>query len=210
VIGTFKAGERVRYGDHGIPAVVVGTTRSRVIIRLFEGDGRRVVKRVCAYRLHREGDGYAQKPIFDTRGLSMTATRGHREGAQLALLGDQFAPTDEPREPNREQVAKVFAHWQAATGRTDTHLDAKRKGKITRALASYPLADVLDAVAGWRQDPFYCGENDRSRPYNELTMLLRDAEHIERFRDMQRAGPVQRRRTPRQQASDVRRRIALG
>jgi hypothetical protein len=201
----FRAGERVLYGEAGTPAMVVGATEARVLVRLAEG----AIRRVRPHRLHRGEGAMLSTPNYNARGLSMTATRGQREGAQMALLGDQWAPP-EPREASREQIASVFAHWQAATGKTDTHLDEKRRTKIRRALGHYPVEDVIAAVTGWRNDPFYCGENDRGRAYNELTMLLRDAEHIERFRDMARNGPVRRPRTARQAASDVRRRIALG
>ena len=53
-------------------------------------------------------------------------------------------------------------------------------------MKAHPGEDVLDAVVGWRHDPFYCGENDRGRAFNDLGLLLRDAEHVERFRDLAR------------------------
>jgi hypothetical protein len=38
-------------------------------------------------------------------------------------------------------------------------------------------------------DPFNRGENDRGRAYNDLGLILRDAAHIEYFRDLCRNGP---------------------
>lgn len=110
------------------------------------------------------------------------------------------------------QTQQVFAAWQEATGRQGTRLDTKRATKIRLALSMYPLADILDAVRGWQNDPFYCGQNDRQRPYNELTLLLRDAEHIERFRDMARAPSVQRvgQKAARSQNGDLWSRLAQG
>jgi hypothetical protein len=86
-------------------------------------------------------------------------------------------------------VQAVFDAWIAATGRTgQTQLDDKRRRIITRALKSHGLDDCLDAVTGWRHDPHNRGENDRGRPYNDIGLLLRDSEHIERFRDLQRGA----------------------
>ncbi|HEX9992494.1 MAG TPA: hypothetical protein VGB14_06180 [Acidimicrobiales bacterium] len=86
-------------------------------------------------------------------------------------------------------VTAVFDAWRDATGHHRAVLDSKRTATILKALRLYPLEDVLDAVKGWRHDPHNRGENDRGRPYNDITLLLRDAEHIERFRDLERGHP---------------------
>jgi hypothetical protein len=80
----------------------------------------------------------------------------------------------------------VFLAWQLATGKQRTKLDLKRKRLIAAALKLYELDDVCDAVRGWRHDAFYRGENDRGKAYTELSVLLRDADHIEYFRDLER------------------------
>jgi len=97
--------------------------------------------------------------------------------------------TNEPHQIEEvDEVRVVFNAWVKATEKhpTRTRLDDKRRRVITRALAAHPVEDVLDAVVGWRHEPFYCGENDRGRPFNDLGLLLRDAEHVERFRDLVR------------------------
>jgi hypothetical protein len=86
-------------------------------------------------------------------------------------------------------VELVFAAWQEATGHTRSRLDDKRKRVITKALAAYPLDDVCDAVRGWRHSPHHRGENDRRTVYDDLGLLLRDAAHIEKFRDLEQHGP---------------------
>ena len=64
--------------------------------------------------------------------------------------------------------------------------DAKRQRIIRRALKTHPVADLLDAVQGWQHSPHHRGENDSGTVYNDLGLLLRDAEHIEKFRDLER------------------------
>jgi hypothetical protein len=88
----------------------------------------------------------------------------------------------------------VFEAWQQATGKTRAKLDDKRRRVIARALKAFPLDDVLDAVRGWRNDPW----TERPR-YNDLALLLRDADHIEKFRDLWRDGPPTPALAPRQQ-----------
>jgi hypothetical protein len=90
---------------------------------------------------------------------------------------------------DQSDVKQVFDAWIEATGRTGaTVLSDKRRRLIRTALAAYSLADVLDAVRGWRKSPHHRGENPHGTIYNNLELLLRDAEHIERFRDLQREG----------------------
>jgi len=53
-------------------------------------------------------------------------------------------------------------------------------------LQAYSLEDVLAAVDGWRFIAHNRGENEQQRKFNDLELLLRDAQHIERFRDAKR------------------------
>lgn len=88
-----------------------------------------------------------------------------------------------------DQVKQVFDMWINSTGRTaQTKLDPKRRRRIVAGLSSHGLQDCLDAVCGWEKSPFHRGENTDGTKHNEIELLLRDAAHIEKFRDLQR-GP---------------------
>lgn len=83
----------------------------------------------------------------------------------------------------------VFDAWVQAAQRTGrTVMTPKRRRIIRAALAVYPLDEVLDAVRGWRHSEFHCGANRERKVYNEIELLLRDAEHIEQFRDLEQQG----------------------
>lgn len=114
--------------------------------------------------------------------------------ASLALV-----PTNgsSPSATGRPDVQAVFDAWRDSTGKHKAKLDAKRRRRITNALSTYPLEDVLDAVRGWRNSPHHRGENNRGTVYNSLDLLLRDAERIEHFRDLERDGPTRSRQQPR-------------
>ena len=80
-------------------------------------------------------------------------------------------------------VQQVFAAWKAAGGLNGrAKLTADRAGKIkARRRDGYPLEDLLDAVRGiWAC--VWNVEHGRT----DLALALRDAEHLERFRDIYR------------------------
>ena len=92
-----------------------------------------------------------------------------------------------PARGQQSDIERVFDTWVEATGkrRGATVLTKDRSDLIKRRLEQYPVGDLLAAVVGWRHDPHNRGENDRHRPYNDLKLILRDADHIERFRDLE-------------------------
>lgn len=135
------------------------------------------VNRTNLYRVVRVQPGGGRKDTA-TRGRKDTATGGRKDAAQTKTI-DRDSPTE---------IRQVFEAWLEAVGKDPdkSKLDDKRRRLIRRALDAYPVDDVLDAVRGWKQSAFHRGHNERGKVYNDLGLLLRDAEHIERFRDMQR------------------------
>lgn len=98
---------------------------------------------------------------------------------------------DDGTKPIHPRV-EVFNAWVNATGRTTgrTKLDAKRQRLIDAALKSYSLDEVLSAVRGWQFSKWHCGQNPGGKIHNDLELLLRDAKHIEQFRDFAPTAPV--------------------
>ncbi|MCZ4492709.1 MAG: replication protein domain protein [Conexibacter sp.] len=116
-------------------------------------------------------------------------TTGRVNMTRRTIKGEQRTTTENPPTPRggNSEVDQVFAAWIEATGKTDrTVLDPKRRRLIVAGLASHGLADLLDTVVGWRHSRHHRGENADKRPYNDLGLLLRNAENIEKFRDMER------------------------
>lgn len=136
--------------------------------------------RPIAARLRAQTRGNA-RPRGDTYPLTQDQEKETR--GELRLVEPETRATD--------AVARVFDAWRESTGHARARLDEKRRLLIGRALRDYPVEEVLAAVRGWEAVPFNRGENPDGRVYNDLGLLLRDAEHIERFRDA--AGtPVRR------------------
>ena len=80
------------------------------------------------------------------------------------------------------------AAWQAATGKTRAIFDEKRRRLINARLKDYTADELCLAVAGWKNSPFHRGQNPGGKVYNDLGLLLRDAEHVEQFRDLAQRG----------------------
>jgi len=83
----------------------------------------------------------------------------------------------------------VFNTWLESTGKQAgrTMLDKKRAARIKWALKNYELVDVLDAVRGWKRSTFHAGQNEHGKVYNDLTLLLRNSDRLEYFRDCWRS-----------------------
>jgi len=81
-------------------------------------------------------------------------------------------------------IERVFDTWKRVTNHPRAQLNWARRTLIARAIVDFGVDGAIEAVQGWRYDPFYSGQ--RGRPRNQLELLLRDAQHIERFRDLYR------------------------
>lgn len=120
------------------------------------------------------------------RGGRTDAPRGGGKGAPVTRTNNEQEPMEQ------EPITQVFDAWLVATGKDPkrTKLDSRRRTAIRWALSQYPLEDALLAVEGWKNVPFFRGENSANRPYNELTLLFRDATRFEFFRDQAKKAPI--------------------
>lgn len=82
-------------------------------------------------------------------------------------------------------IQKVFQHWVDTMQKTArAKLDTNRRYRIQRALDAYGLDDTMNAITGCSLSEFHMGHNRRRKVYNELTLILRNSEKIERFLDV--------------------------
>ncbi|HLH47393.1 MAG TPA: hypothetical protein VKV25_09550 [Acidimicrobiales bacterium] len=86
-----------------------------------------------------------------------------------------------------ENIQAVFDAWRHHTGHERALLDDRRRKAIVKALASYEVEDLVDACEGVTYHPWNSGRTTpNGRRYDSIELVLRDAEHIERFRDLAR------------------------
>ncbi|HHF7367435.1 TPA: hypothetical protein ACPSKY_002568 [Legionella bozemanae] len=76
----------------------------------------------------------------------------------------------------------IFEYWQAVMNHPKAKLDHKRKRIITQAFKSgYSTEDLKQAIDGCANTPYNMGKNDAGQIYDDISLILRDADHIERF-----------------------------
>ena len=82
-----------------------------------------------------------------------------------------------------EQIETVFQHWVTVikSGNKLCRLDQARAYVIARAILDYGVDTCVLAVSGCARSPFHMGENSRKKTYNDLTLIFRDADHVEKF-----------------------------
>lgn len=61
-------------------------------------------------------------------------------------------------------------------------LDTKRRRLIQARLEDgYSAEQLCTAIRGCHTDAWYMGENDRGKRYCDIALILRDADHVDRF-----------------------------
>lgn len=77
---------------------------------------------------------------------------------------------------------EIFQHWQTVMNHPRAKFDTKRQRAIKNSLKlGYSISDLKQAIDGCANNPFNMGQNDRQQVYDYITLIFRDAEHIERF-----------------------------
>jgi hypothetical protein len=77
---------------------------------------------------------------------------------------------------------QLFNYWQRTMNHPRAILDKKRQRAIEQALKQgYTIPELQKAIDGCKKTPFNMGKNDRQQIYDDITLIFRDAEHIERF-----------------------------
>lgn len=81
-----------------------------------------------------------------------------------------------------EEVAQVFEHWKIIMGHSRARLDVARAKVIkTRLKDGYSVEDLCLAIDGCCASAFHMGENDRQMVYDSIALILRDADHVDKF-----------------------------
>lgn len=105
--------------------------------------------------------------------------------------------TTETTQRLQDNVKSVFAYWQEKTKHPGAILDAKRKAALTRAMKlGYTAEQLRSAVDGCLKSAWHQGDNPDGKTYDAITLISRDAEHIEKFIGYSKSPPKARQNTP--------------
>lgn len=81
-----------------------------------------------------------------------------------------------------EAIEHIFERWKVTMGHPRARLDAKREKAIRAMLAvGYSVEDLELAIFGCSVSPFHQGQNDRGTKFEDIGLIFRDAEHVDKF-----------------------------
>lgn len=88
--------------------------------------------------------------------------------------------------PDGDVVETIFAYWQKVMASPRAQLDDKRRKAIKAALKLYDPRQLCEAVLGCSKSEFHMarGKFAGNNKQNGLGLILRDAEHIDKFIEM--------------------------
>lgn len=87
----------------------------------------------------------------------------------------------------RDMAYRVYRYWCKVMEKDPkkTKFTDKRKACVkARIKAGYSIEDMCLAVDGCKSSDFHMGDNDRDRTYNDLTLIFRNDDKLEEFREM--------------------------
>lgn len=107
----------------------------------------------------------------------MTKPRGP---AEMAAEWNQLNPD------RTQDVQALFDLWVThyRTNAKAVRLGPKRERKIQMALDSHGYDTCRAAILGIQHSDFHMGRNRQRKRYDEISLILRDEEHIERFAEL--------------------------
>jgi hypothetical protein len=102
-----------------------------------------------------------------------------------------FEPEQPPLVKSQTAAEVVFEHWRGAMRKNARAVlsDERRKAVEARIAEGFAISDLKLAVDGCAKSPWHMGENkDRTR-YDDLELICRNAQNVERFRAMAQGPP---------------------
>ncbi len=85
---------------------------------------------------------------------------------------------------SNHDINAVYEYWCEVMrpGKTRVpSLDAKRSLKVASAIADYGVQECRRAIDGCAVSDFHMGRNKQKKRYDDLELIFRDQDHIERF-----------------------------
>lgn len=176
--------------DDDAPALIDGWLKEledeECIVRYTSGKQSYV--QLCNWLVHQKIDKPSKSkiPAFDESSRTLANPREVSSEEGIKDQGEEGKGSEEHVErrvasPDRDVVAEVFAYWQKTMASPKSVLDDKRRKAIKGALKLYEPRQVCEAILGCSRSAWHMGENDRRQKFNGLDLILRDAEHIDKF-----------------------------
>lgn len=86
---------------------------------------------------------------------------------------------------SKDAIQIVFDHWVTIMGkRKNSVLNHLRSQSIGAAIYDYGVEDCKKAIEGCKFSDWHMGRNPQNRVYNDIELILRGPQQIDRFLDL--------------------------
>jgi len=121
------------------------------------------------------------QPIDEPSATEWKGVEG--SGKEVNICEVETSPVRDSDAPSTSaSTQELFKYWQETMNHPKAKLDKKRKGVIQKALKlGFSIDELKQAISGCLRTPYNMGQNDSGQVYDDISLILRDAEHIERF-----------------------------
>lgn len=95
------------------------------------------------------------------------------------------------KETLKENIYVVFEFWKTTFSSPKTVLTEKRKKKIQARLEQgYSVEDIKLAILNCSKSDYHMGKNERGTVYNDIELICREPEKLDRFMSMSSPVPA--------------------
>jgi hypothetical protein len=152
-------------------------------------------------RIPAAGGGRRRPKTADVR----TAARNHN----LTLPSPLPSPSPDPlnnrllsADADLAPKVRVFHRWREVTGHVDAKFTPKRERAVEGRLAQgYTVEQLFEAISGCKASPFHQGKNENGTVFDDLELICRNGEKVEKFLAIARQAPQQTRDESIEQAA---------
>ncbi len=104
---------------------------------------------------------------------------------KLLTTNQELETNKEPMSSKPDTVVEIFDYWkEVMQKKANTTLSTKRKTKIKQRLKDgYSIEEIKQAIFNCSNTPHNMGINDRNQKFDDIELICRSAENLERFRD---------------------------
>jgi hypothetical protein len=122
--------------------------------------------------------------LRDLQAAGLAVSTTDPPGWRIRELDVKVGKAKKPVAPvTQEMAARIKLVWDGYVeimAKPRARLDDKRRGLIRRALeVPYTCEELVQAIIGYTFSPFHMGDNDKKKRWDDIELLLRDAQHID-------------------------------
>jgi len=121
--------------------------------------------------------------LRDLQAAGLAVSTTDPPGWRIRELDVKVGKAKKPVAPvSQELTTKIENVWKEyiqIMAKPRARLDDKRRRLIAKALEIYTYDELVHAIKGYTFSPFHMGDNEKKKRWDDIELLLRDAQHID-------------------------------